>query len=480
MKYSFIKCLEPRFITNIYTGEEVFVECGKCESCLMKKSLARTTRCKLESSVHRYTFFSTLTYDNEHLPLARLVNNNDKLNVYTFVEEDGNVLGKLSFRKHIDKINLINKCNTPHDMLPYLRKRDVQLFLKRLRKYIFKRTNEKIRVFYCGEYGPVHFRPHFHLLLWFDKEETLSNIREAVSACWSFGRVDAQLSSGKSSSYVASYLNSTMYLPGVFKLRQTAPFSNHSFYLGESVFQNIGKEIQEHEFARAAKKRIYGNGINTDCVLWRSLKTRVLSKCKGYNQKSEHMRIFSYQLYEKLRTWTQEDSPLYQARFVTDYVILNDFYSPDDEFNEMLQYFRRSYGTYVKQVDETYRYVMPFISDWSKFERSVYMELLLSRRFIRDICNGNADLIGTRLKTINKFYEYLDYENLKQQLKMESDISKTADRHLNKYFFHNTLLVDELKEESVFKRFRTAKKDMYKDFVKHKELNDKNKIFNYI
>lgn len=40
-----------------------------------------------------------------------------------------------------------------------LKKRDFQLFMKRLRKYY---TPQKIRFFHCGEYGDKNGRPHYH------------------------------------------------------------------------------------------------------------------------------------------------------------------------------------------------------------------------------------------------------------------------------------------------------------------------------
>lgn len=485
-KYSFVKCSNPRHITNIYTGKEILVECGKCESCLLKKSLASSIRCKLECAVHKYTFFATLTYDNEHLPVFHLVKlqGNELLNEaenYEAYGSNGEYLGYVSFKKHLDKIMLSKKCKSYPNTFPWLRSEDCQLFIKRLRKYLSKYTDEKIRCFYCGELGPVHFRPHFHLLLWCDEDKTFERMAEAVSACWSFGRVDCQLSSGKSASYVSSYVNGNMYLPSIFKFRRTAPFAHHSKYLGESIFQGAREEIQNYDFEAASRKRFFGNGLNTECVFWRSLKTRIVPKCKGYNEKSEQERVFSYQLSEKLEKWTGEASPLFQARFVSDYVRLFDFYSPDEQFCELLQYFRKNYGRYeIDPKTEEYRYVLRSVCDYDKFERSVYVELLTSQKFIKTFCNGNANIISNRVRLLDEFYKYLDYENLKNQCKIERDFSKTADKEDLKFFFHNKFIVSELKELSSFKRFSASKKSMFHNYMKHKELNDKNLIFNYM
>lgn len=478
MKYEFVKCLEPRHITNIYTGKEILIECGKCEVCQMKKNIARTTRCKLETAVNKYTYFVTLTYDNKRLPLARLINVDPDTEIYELVDmETGEVYGSHEFKKNLDKQILFKKCGTGFGVIPILRYRDVQLFIKRLRKRL---RNEKIRVFVCGEYGPVHFRPHYHLMLWFNQEKTYENIQQAISESWTFGRIDAQLTHGKSSSYVAGYLNGSANLPPLFKFRRTSPFSRHSFYLGESVFQDAAKEIQEHEFERVANKRFFGNGINTDCVLWRSLKTRILPRCKGYSEKSEQQRVFSYLLNAKIRSWTQEDNPAYQARFIADYVRYFDFYHEIPECNEILQYFRKGMNYYQCDEHGVYRYIQPALVDYDKFERSVYMELLTSRRFIRDVCHGNINIVTKQVRLMDDFYKYLDYENLKNQLKLEQQLTKTSDKYLIKYFFHNKFVVKDLQNENIFKRFKSSKLSMYKDMAKHKELNDKNLIFNYI
>lgn len=71
-------------------------------------------RCLHEKKLHRDNCFITLTYDNEHLP------------------EGGTLV-----------------------------KRDLQLFMKRLRKEF----GEGIRFYACGEYGDVTSRPHYHAII---------------------------------------------------------------------------------------------------------------------------------------------------------------------------------------------------------------------------------------------------------------------------------------------------------------------------
>ena len=471
-----IKCLNPRFIQNKYTGKEILVECGKCEHCLMKKSVVRTQLCKMESALHKFHYFVTLTFSNEHLPKARLILQNDLTDNYDLVREsDGLVLGNVTFRRYVDKVALCKKCGTTINTIPILDYSYCQLFLKRLRKYISKYSNENIRFFACGEYGPVHFRPHFHLSLWFDEEKTSSCIQQAIFASWPFGRVDSSLSAGQSSSYVASYINSCQHLPRVFKFPGTAPFARHSLFLGVKFFESEIQKVQELEYSSINRKRICVNGFNTDVFLWRSLKTRLFPKCKGYASLPQHERVLSYSSYAIVRDWAQETCPIYLARFLTDYIKYEDFYHPDNRINDLLQLIR----FHLNYYDCHGHYITPFLSDYEKLERSIYMMLLLSKRFLSYHCLGN-DSYNNVLKMvihIDKFYKEQDYDNLKHQLQQQEDTKKNGIHH--HYVYHNAVDLQEYLESSVYHSHSSSMKKRFSTFVKHKKLNDLNKFFNY-
>lgn len=131
-------CLYPVKVTqyrNVLTGEEfwiygskpfrhsadvvdlqtVQVPCGKCIECFQMQAEHWAKRVVLEGTLHEKNCVVTLTYDPEHLPVG----------------------GTLC-------------------------KRDVQLFLKRLREHI---APTKVRYFGCGEYGAHGMRPHYHLII---------------------------------------------------------------------------------------------------------------------------------------------------------------------------------------------------------------------------------------------------------------------------------------------------------------------------
>lgn len=143
-------CLYPKTIPVLRVGsdhyEPVTVACGKCLECLQQKSNEWAHRIVDECKQHEQNCFITLTYNNEHLPL------------------NGSLV-----------------------------KRDLQLFIKRLRKHL---EPVKIRVFYCGEYGKKHLRPHYHIIVfgWYpddaifwerDKKGTLLYRSPVVERLWS-------------------------------------------------------------------------------------------------------------------------------------------------------------------------------------------------------------------------------------------------------------------------------------------------------
>lgn len=92
----------------------VQVPCGKCLECRIQHARDWADRCVIEAKQYKYNYFVTLTYDDAHLPERNSLN-----------------------------------------------PKDLQLFLKRLRKR-FKGV--KIRFLASGEYGSS-FRPHYHLIL---------------------------------------------------------------------------------------------------------------------------------------------------------------------------------------------------------------------------------------------------------------------------------------------------------------------------
>lgn len=120
-------CKKPVYVDK----QGIYFDCGHCRVCRLKKSGEWSLRIKHEaSSFNHKVVMVTLTYNASNLP------------------------------KH---------CT--------LLKRDLQLFIKRLRKALGKR---RIKYYFAGEYGPKTMRPHYHGII-FGLDE---NDKDLVFKCW--------------------------------------------------------------------------------------------------------------------------------------------------------------------------------------------------------------------------------------------------------------------------------------------------------
>jgi len=85
------------------------------------------------------------------------------------------------------------------DGRPTLRKKDVQLFVKRLRKAHSGNRKGNIRYVLCGEYGSRYGRPHYHMLLFNGKLELIDN-------AWKKGKIHYGSVSSDSCAYSMKYM----------------------------------------------------------------------------------------------------------------------------------------------------------------------------------------------------------------------------------------------------------------------------------
>lgn len=170
-------CFSPLSAFQLDSGEVVFVErgrikrplflpCGQCVGCKLKRSRDWAIRCVHEAQLHETNSFITLTYDDDHLP---------------------------------------------HDLS--LHYRHFQLFMKRLRKDFAGRS---VRFYMCGEYGEDFQRPHFHAILFncfFTDRKVCGKlgsganlyVSERLQSLWPYGYSSVGDVSFDSAAYVARY-----------------------------------------------------------------------------------------------------------------------------------------------------------------------------------------------------------------------------------------------------------------------------------
>lgn len=159
-------CYHPLTIPHPKLGIPITVACGQCIGCRLERSRQWATRILHETKCHEESSFITLTYNDVHLP------------------KGGTLV-----------------------------KRDVQLFIKKLRK---KLHPHKISYFHCGEYGGQTARPHYHIILFGydfpDKElyritetgDRLYTSRE-LESLWGLGFCPIGSVTFESAAYVARY-----------------------------------------------------------------------------------------------------------------------------------------------------------------------------------------------------------------------------------------------------------------------------------
>ena len=322
-------CQHRSFITNRYTGKRIAVDCGQCDYCIHKRAQKASMRVKTAGSAFKYCWFVTLTYDNEHIPLfncevyhseygdalsdSGIVYGYEKhsyipvseyscsdpqqLRHIYFTQVQGTVpynresgqyepvkdnwfLSMDAIRSFIAKTKSVTSYGKEGELsarygdnlIPYLNYVDVQNYIKRLRKHLYTilGSYETLHFYAVGEYGPVHFRPHYHILLFTNSEQVSKVLRQCHDKSWKLGRSDFQASRGGASSYVASYVNSLSSAPLLYRsCRAFRPHQRASigffekgevFEESEDVYHAIEQKIDS-----VINGRVYNfNGISVN------------------------------------------------------------------------------------------------------------------------------------------------------------------------------------------------------------------------
>lgn len=160
--------------------------CGHCLGCREDQSREWSNRLLMESMYHDSVYFVTLTYDDDHIPIVEQLD-----------EDTGEYF-----------------------IHSTLRKRDIQLFIKRLRRAC---PNDSIRYYVAGEYGETTDRAHYHAIIYglhlFDlqpcgRSETGNQYftSETLSNIWRNGFVSVEPANEFTYKYVASYVTKKLGL----------------------------------------------------------------------------------------------------------------------------------------------------------------------------------------------------------------------------------------------------------------------------
>lgn len=246
-----LKCLSPQYVYNPIVKGKISVGCGHCLPCRCGKRNVWISRLNKEREHSALSLFITLTYDNDHVPLASVDKYGKRLMFeHTALDwihpeekmDDLSHLGKSQFVELCSFIPCVQQGRVYRKKLEgkfaICMKSDVQKFVKRLRSRLrYDKDNvladvspseRTFRYFIVSEYGPNTFRPHYHGILFFGDERVARAVEYTyLRKSWRLcdpSRVDVQEVVSNASSYVAKYINCDTAVPPVLSLESTRTF----------------------------------------------------------------------------------------------------------------------------------------------------------------------------------------------------------------------------------------------------------------
>lgn len=543
-------CQHRSFITNRYTGARIAVDCGQCDYCIHKRAKKASMRVKTAGSAFKYSYFVTLTYDNANLPLMYCkvlhseyedaigisgdihfaneshnyipvseyqCDDNYMLRHIFFEQVQGTVpfdrelkeyvpctdnwfLSMDAIRSFIHKTQSVDKTDYPvseqygrDNLIPFLNYVDVQNYIKRLRKHLFKKLGsyETLHFYAVGEYGPVHFRPHYHLLLFTNSDEVAEVLRYCHGKSWKLGRSDFQRSAGGAASYVASYVNSLCSSPLLYRsCRAFRPKSRASvgffekgcdFVEDEDSYAQIEKKIDS-----VVNGKVYNfNGISVRSTpplsYIRTLLPRFSSACNDDGLAIARILFAVHSTPKRISRFGfidyKQDSILDLVRVYYQYLKFNPVLTDDDK---VILHNARCLTRFVNLSSDV---------DVQAFISKLYRLFLYVYKFFRNwhlpSFGSNIDsYYGRVMFILKKGIEYetkKNYESLRDAYSLRSQYPNISDCMFA--LPQNGQEIDVLQAVSsetvqLLEQLRYRSSTFCRDMIKHKKLNDANNIFN--
>lgn len=338
-------CYNPIHVVD--SDKDIIVPCGKCDGCLLHKANQWSMRCGMEIEDTPVTIFGSLTYSNKYLPklvqfqsasLKTLGNvrsdgyrdlildykvswySDNPLNIRFNGVRDVPRCDGIIIDRNYASIDVVNWDNRNYPVINYASKRDIQLWLKLIRKdlddygiYKDKRVLERgyFRYFIISEVGPTTFRSHFHFLIFCQSQEVASYLLEcSLYKNWQMCSEDrfvpyCHICDSGARGYVTQYLTSFSNLPKVFREnKEIRPFRLASKspgigFVGQDKAQ-IFKDVERGiiKYSRPIR-RLESNSI---LEYPKDFTTTLFPKCYRFNKISDSRRFFIYSyLYRSIR-----------------------------------------------------------------------------------------------------------------------------------------------------------------------------------
>lgn len=358
-------------------------------------------------------------------------------------------------------------------LLKYVNYRDYQLFAKRFRKYLFTKIGsyEKISSYVVSEYSPKTFRPHFHILFFFDSDEVAKNIRQAVFQSWKLGRVDTQLARDSAGSYVSGYLNSVVSLPGIFTdVSFTKNKSRFSKLFGYESFRKT-VEVPEQAVERLSERiRFVRNGKPCEFTPPLSYISRLLPRFVPY---SSNFAVETRTVLRSIRGVLQlfrrnepfkEETPTNLSEFIHCYIVT--LYEKHSYCYATLPECLRIFLAYTRTEKEIHYFTDSLKNKLSRpfYIYKRFLSCGLSDDYLISLCDEymSRQRSLSLSKQLSIQQEMFECEGYSDDLLSLFYINKPQKKVNNRYF-------QEWKDKNYY--------EVHYIRVKHKKLNDENNVF---
>lgn len=253
--------------------------CRKCIPCLLRRQKAWVSRLVEELSNHDFSYFVTLTYDDEHLP----------------IDENGEPCFN---KRHFTKLNADLRKRFQLGKL----KNPVYDELLGSPEYLDLPKGLRFKYYLTTEYGPTTFRPHAHGV-WYGLPGSLHIVEILFRTLWPYGFVSVFPATEGAAGYISKYLVSDGVGKDSYHGNGMPVFSLMSKSLGLSYVERMG------DWHRSDPKRQYVQRFGSRGTMDRYLKHKIFTD-EVLDPISEKL----IQEHNELRTkyaYLSSDNPVY-------------------------------------------------------------------------------------------------------------------------------------------------------------------------
>ena len=427
-----LSCLYPKVIYNKYTQSVEAVSCRTCSVCRQSYINDWSLRLQVEMRNHRFCRFVTLTYNDLSLKKLHWTQfyNRTILQFYGIYEYDETY-------RFFRALRCSRYVKAYDGWFPYAPISDAQRYIKRLRMSIlrdsrFSEQTPLVRYYAVRDYGTTSFRPHWHVLLFYDNETLDDCADEIFSSSWStylkylpvsrrkavskgFVRVELPRSSRSLATYVTAYINCLASVPEELRFSYFSPKAVFS-KKPPIGFERITKEQIRKIYDGALTKFSFVKPSSNELVnvpLWRTLETWLFEKCFGFGRLLHLHRVALYAVSSKFACYEE-----YQSFILSKWQAILTCSMSDYDFYAYRFIVQDKYPSYCSQE---------FVKHMRKLRitNTLKQIWLCSERTLRFVSMLDVTL-DAHVVQVEKYWSKKNYENLYNQLSKEEQFASSS------------------------------------------------------